>query len=66
MELDDVMNKYIKDCDMLKKYHIDPNEMPSEAAKITNVITRKEEIRSINDVDQKNRVTKSKRSRVQK
>ena len=54
MELDDVISKHIKNHEILKKYHIDPNEMPFKTAKITNVITRKEEIKVTNDVDQRN------------
>ena len=65
MELDDVISKHIKNHEILKKYHIDPNEMPFKTAKITNVITRKEEIKVTNDVDQRTLATKSKRSRVQ-
>ena len=43
------MSKYIKDCDVLKQYHLYPNEMSFEAANITDVITRTQEIISNNE-----------------
>ena len=50
------MSKYIKDFDVLELYHLDPNGKSFEAAKIINVSTCMEEIRSNNkdNVDHRN------------
>ena len=49
------MSKYIKDCNIIKKCHFNPNEISFKAENITVVSTRMEEIISGNkeNIDQR-------------
>ena len=48
------MSEYIKYCGILKKYHMDPNEMSSEVVNITDISTCTQYINGNNDVGQSN------------
>ena len=67
-ELFSVMYKYIKNCDVLKWYHLNPNEISFEAVKIIdlNTCTKETTISNRDIIVRRNLYSKSERKKLQR